>query len=256
MTIRVLDDAPSIRDSVSAEEWQARVDLAACYRLAARFGMSELIRTHISARVPGTAHGFLMKPDGFLFDEVTASSLVAIDPNGNPLRPSPYDVNRAGFVIHSAVHLAREDAQCVLHIHTRDGTVVSAQKDGLLPLSQQALRFYGDIAYHDYEGISLDLDEREQLIADLGGCSVMFLRNHGLLSLGRTVAEAFNRAYYLQLACQIQLAAQASGAELIMLSTEIGERTAAQVASFGPLGERDWPALIRLLDREAPGYRD
>jgi ribulose-5-phosphate 4-epimerase/fuculose-1-phosphate aldolase len=255
MTTSTLKQTAPFGEDMSDEEWQARVDLAACYRVVDYFGMSELIRTHISARVPGTAHVFLMKPDGLLFEEVTASSLVKLDVDGNVISDPTQRVNKAGFTIHSAVHMARADAQCVLHVHTRDGTAVSAQKNGLLPLSQHSARFHGDIGYHDYEGIALDLDERERLIAHLGGHSVLMLRNHGLLTIGRSMAEAFNRAYYLELACQVQIAAQASGAELIYLPQDVCERTAAQVREFGPLGERDWPALLRLLDRQSSDYR-
>jgi len=236
-------------------EWRVRVDLAACYRLVDYFGMSELIRTHISARAPGTVDEFFMKPDSLLFEEVTASSLIKVNAHKEVSNERNIQVNRAGFTIHSAVHMARPDAQCVLHIHTRDGTAVAAQKDGLLPLSQHAARFYGKVGYHDYEGITLDPEERKRLTIHLGTNSVLILRNHGLLTVGRSIAEAFSHAYYLELACQVQISAQSSGVELIHLPKDICERTAAQARGLGSPGERDWPALLRLLDHKSPNFR-
>ena len=197
---------------MNATEQRLRQELAACYRLIAHFRMSDLIFTHISLRLPGPEHHFLINPYGLLFDEITASSLVKIDLQGRPVEPSPHPVNPAGFVIHSAIHAAREDAHCVLHTHTRAGCAVAALECGLLPVNQMSMEFYGRVAYHAYEGIALDMDEQQRLVADLGDKPVMILRNHGLLATGGSVAEAFLRMYYLEKACEIQLAAQSAGA--------------------------------------------
>src|SRR2546428_8042668 len=188
----------SLREQASQEEWQARVDLAAAYRLVALYGWDDLIFTHISARVPGPDHHFLLNPYGMMFDEVTASSLVKIDPDGNKVMDSPYFINPAGFTIHSAVHAAREDALCVMHLHTDYGIAVSAQKSGLLPISQQAMFPSASLAYHDYEGLALNEDEKPRLVSDLGDKKNMILRNHGLLTPGRTAAEAFLAMYILE----------------------------------------------------------
>ncbi len=249
---------PSVRDQVSEEEWQARVDLAACYRLAAMHGWTDLIYTHISARVPGTDDHFLLNPFGFMFEEVTASSLVKLDTEGEIVMPSPHAVNAAGFTIHSAVHEARHDMACVMHTHTVSGMAVSAQEDGLLPLAQTSLVFHGALSYHDYEGIALDLDERERLVADLGENTAMILRNHGLLTCGRSVAEAFVTMYMLEKACELQLAAQAGGT-LRLIPEEVCTHTARQFQRDPDAGgdghfALTWAALLRQLDRVNPGY--
>ncbi len=249
---------PSVRDQVSEEEWQTRVDLAACYRLAAMHGWTDLIYTHISARVPGTDDHFLLNPFGFMFEEVTASSLVKLDTEGGIVMPSPYAVNAAGFTIHSAVHEARHDMACVMHTHTVSGMAVSAQEDGLLPLAQTSLVFHGALSYHDYEGIALDLDERERLVADLGENTAMILRNHGLLTCGRSVAEAFMTMYMLEKACELQLAAQAGGT-LRLIPEEVCTHTARQFQRDPDAGgdghvALTWAALLRQLDRVNPGY--
>ena len=195
---------PSLKNSVSDAEWQARLDLAATYRLVALYGWDELIFTHISARVPGPEHHFLVNPYGMLFEEITASTLVKVDMDGAVVGASEFPVNPAAFTIHSAVHMSRADAGCVIHLHTLDGVAVSAQEQGLLPLDQHAMLLLGDLAYHDYEGVALDLDERERLIADLGERNVMILRNHGTLTVGKTCADAFMRMFFLERACAIQ----------------------------------------------------
>jgi ribulose-5-phosphate 4-epimerase/fuculose-1-phosphate aldolase len=259
MSVAYDQKARSIRDQVSEAEWGLRVDLAACYRLVARQGWDDLVFTHISARVPGPEHHFLINPYGLMFHEVTASSLVKIDLDGNVVLDSGYPVNRAGFVIHSAVHQAREDAKCVLHLHTDQGMAVSAQKGGLLPITQTAATVYGDLAYHDYEGIAVDLDERERLVADLGDRHFMILRNHGTLTVGETVADAFVRMFALERACKVQVMAMAGGAELTMPSEQAirqaGELQRTGFAS-GAIGDLAWPALLRTLDAEDPSYRD
>src|SRR5215212_6778789 len=205
----------SVENRVSAEEWEARVNLAACYRLAAYFRMTDLIYTHISARVPGPEHHFLINAFGLLWDEISASTLVKVTLDGDIVDdPTGNGINRAGYVIHSAVHRARSDIECVMHTHTAAGIAVSAQEDGLLPLSQHAMRFTGNLAYHDYEGLALELDEQARLTQDLGAHKVMILRNHGLLACGESVAEAFDLMYYLERACQSQINAMAGGAKL------------------------------------------
>src|SRR5438309_7848669 len=205
----------TIPGQVSDAEWQARIDLAAAYRLVARYGWDDLIFTHISARVPGGEHHFLLNPYGMMFDEVTASSLVKVDLDGNKVMDSPYQVNPAGFTIHSAVHAARADALCVMHLHTDYGIAVSAQKDGLLPISQQSMFPLASLAYHGYEGLALNEEEKPRLVADLGSSNSMILRNHGLLTIGSSVAEAFLSMYVLERACKIQILAQSGGAELL-----------------------------------------
>jgi ribulose-5-phosphate 4-epimerase/fuculose-1-phosphate aldolase len=250
---------PSARGRVSKEEWEVRVDLAAAYQLAALFRWTDLIYTHFSARVPGTEH-MLINPYGLMFDEITASSLVKIDMAGNALDdPTGMGVNEAGFVIHGCVHEARPEISCVLHTHTRAGVAVSAQKCGLLPLSQHALRVQAQVTYHDYEGIALEMDERERLARDLGRTSkAMILRNHGLLTLGDTVREAFELMYYLDCACQIQVDALAGGMQNVQLMSEQAARTAA--AQFERPDRtsvhKDWPALLRMLDRKGVNYRE
>ncbi len=237
-----------------ASEREIRVQLAACYRLMHRFGMTDLIYTHVSARLPGGEGHFLLNPYGLAFDEITASNLVRVDRDGNPVGESDWPVNRAGFVIHSAVLAARADVNCVLHTHTRAGIAVSTLACGLLPISQHALKFHGRIGYHDYEGIACDLDERRRLVADLGPHDAMILRNHGLLTVGASVAEAFVTNYFLEMACKIQIDAQATGAELVQPSPEICEHTARQYETGGEISP--WGALLRLLDRADPSWRD
>ncbi|EPJ8758521.1 class II aldolase/adducin family protein [Pseudomonas putida] len=251
---------------MNATEQRLRQELAACYRLIAHFRMSDLIFTHISLRLPGPEHHFLINPYGLLFDEITASSLVKIDLQGRPVEPSPHPVNPAGFVIHSAIHAAREDAHCALHTHTRAGCAVAALECGLLPVNQMSMEFYGRVAYHAYEGIALDMDEQQRLVADLGDKPVMILRNHGLLATGGSVAEAFLRMYYLEKACEIQLAAQSAG-QVILPPVEVCAHTERQFnapgrgVKQGELIDPDalqlaWAALLRMLERVAPGYQD
>jgi len=252
--------APS-RINCSEEEWRVRCDLAALYRLVAHFRMTDFIYTHISARVPGPEHHFLINRYGVLFDQMRASDLVKIDLHGNIVEEGAETkrVNAAGFTIHSALHMAREDAFCVVHTHTAAGIAVSAQKEGLLPISQHALKFYGHLAYHGYEGVALDLDERERLVADLGGHRAMILRNHGLLVAGRSIPEAFNLIYYLERACQAQIAAQSGGAELVFPPEEVRRKTAAQ---FNGDPERSlahsewaWGSALQLIEGSKTDWR-
>ncbi|WP_448652009.1 class II aldolase/adducin family protein [Pseudomonas fluorescens] len=249
-----------------SQEQHLREELAACYRLIAHYRMSDLIFTHISVRIPGPEHHFLINPYGLMFDEITASCLVKIGLDGRAIEPSPYAVNPAGFVIHSAIHGAREDAQCVLHTHTRAGCAVAALECGLLPVNQISMEFYGKVAYHDYEGVALDMAEQRRLVHDLGDKPVLMLRNHGLLTLGETVSEAFLRMYYLEKACDIQIAAQSCG-KLVLPAAEVCAYTEQQFNNPGrALGEGEladldamqlaWAALLRMLDRVSPGYRD
>ena len=250
--------------TVSSEELRLRRELAAVYRLVAHFRMTDLIFTHISVRLPGPEHHFLINPYGLLFEEITASNLVRIDLSGHAVEDSQHPVNPAGFVIHSAVHAARPDAHCVLHTHTRAGCAVAAQQHGLLPLNQISMEFYGRLGYHDYEGVALNLAEQRRLVADLGRHPAMILRNHGLLTVGETPAQAFLRMYYLDKACEIQTAAAAAGTPLIVPDPEVCELTARQL-----VGEDDssdlqddkayefaWGALLRLVERIAPDYKD
>lgn len=248
----------NIRDQVSDEEWQLRVDLAACYRAIAMHGWDDLVFTHVTARVPGAEDHFLINAYGMMFEEITASSLVKIDLNGAKVLDSPYPVNPAGFVIHSAVHDVRHDAACVLHTHTRAGVAVSAQKEGLLPLSQTSLFPYATLAYHDYEGVALNDDEKPRLVADLGDKHAMILRNHGLLTVGPTIADAFLMMYMLETACQIQVMAQSSGGELVHVPAPIVDGISAQAKQVtkGLGGSLMWPGLLRKLDRRDPSYRD
>ena len=241
----------------SPEEWKLRVELAAAYRLAALYGWTDLVFTHISARIPGPDHHFLINPYGLMFDEITASSLVKVDQHCNKLSDSPHPVNPAGFVIHSCIHAARDDAACVLHTHTRAGVAVSAQRAGLLPISQQSIFVVPTLAYHDYEGVALREDEQPRLQADLGTSNFLMLRNHGLLTIGRSVAEAWLNMYILENACRIQIDAQAGG-ELIPIAPAILEGTAQvlKTATAGQGAGIAWPALLRKLDRESPGYKD
>lgn len=245
-----------VRSQVSPEEWQLRVDLAACYRLVALYGWSDLVFTHISARVPGPEHHFLINPYGLMFDEITASSLVKVDQQCNKVIDSPYHVNPAGFVIHSAVHAARPDAQCVLHTHTRAGVAVSAQQCGILPISQQSTFVLASLAYHDYEGVAFREDEKPRLQADLGRANFLVLRNHGLLVVGKSIADAFLSMYTFEATCNIQIAAQAGG-ELTMVNPAIvaGVSEAMRVQTGGMGGAFVWPSLIRKLDRLDQGYK-
>jgi ribulose-5-phosphate 4-epimerase/fuculose-1-phosphate aldolase len=257
MNARINVSSDDVRRSVSPEEWQIRVDLAACYRMVAHYRWDDLVFTHISARVPGPEHHFLINPYGFMFDEVTASSLVKVDLAGNRVMPSPYSINPAGYIIHSAVHEAREDAHCVVHVHTRDGVAVSCQEQGLLPISQIGLFALSSLAYHNYEGVALNPAEKARLVADLGRSNFMILRNHGLLTCGRTVPEAFLFMYSLQRACETQLAAQSSGAELIPVPQPIvdGFRVQAEKVLSNLGAEIVWPGVLRKLDRLDPSFR-
>ena len=246
----------SVKDRVSTEEWEARVNLAAAYRLVAMYGWDDLVFTHISSRVPNTDHHFLINPYGMMFEEVTASSLVKIDADGNKIDDSPYDVNPAGFTIHSAIHAAREDAHCVMHTHSLNGVAVSTQKEGLLPISQQATLVLSNLGYHDYEGIALNEDEKPRLVNDLGENVFLMLRNHGLLTVGQSPADAFLAMYIFEAACMIQVRALAGSRELIPVQQDIldGVREAAQVVTRGMFGGLAWPGLLRKLDRQNPGY--
>ena len=251
----------SVQDRVSPQEWEVRVKLAAAYRLAALKRWTDHIYTHFSARVPGPDEHSLINPFGLLFDEITASNLVKVDIDGTVVDdPTGLGINYAGYVIHSAIHAARHDLQAVLHTHTRDGIAVSAQKDGLLPISQHAIAFSGRVAYHGYEGIALDLDERERLVADLGDKSVMILRNHGLLTGGVSVEHAFQQLHNLEYACNIQIAAQSAGnAELVIPPREVIAKVEEQAKvikdGHGPGVSRHWNALIRELERTGTDYK-
>ena len=250
-----------VRDRVSDEEWQTRVDLAACYRLGARYGMTDLIYNHITARVPGEDGHILINPYGFLYTEITASSLYKIDLDGNVvLKPDThYGINHAGYVIHSAVHGARHDVVCVIHTHSRAGMAVSAMKCGLLPLAQTSMRFLR-IAYHDFEGIADNVDERERLVRDLGDQEAMILRNHGLLVVGRTVPAAFNVLFRLERACQVQVMALSCNTELVYPPQDILEDTYERMlpkpGRAARNGDLAWPALLRKLDRTDPSYKN
>ena len=249
---------PTVRDQVSDDEWQLRVDLAACYRLIAMHGWDDLVFTHISARVPGPDEHFLINAYGLLFEEMTASSLVKVDLDGNVVLDSPHFINPAGFTIHSAVHEARTDVGCVLHTHTKAGVAVSIQADGLLPLSQIALIPLVSLGYHDYEGIALNPDEKARLVADLGDSMFLILRNHGLLTAAATIPDAFLAMYALETACQTQIMAQSTGAELIHVAPQIvaGIKAQQEEVMKGLGGQLAWPGLLRKLDRANPGYRD
>jgi ribulose-5-phosphate 4-epimerase/fuculose-1-phosphate aldolase len=244
-------------------EAELRVQLAACYRLVSHFGMDDLIYNHISARVPGREHHFLINPYGLLFSEITASSLVKIDLDGCKVEHSDHDVNRAGFVIHSAIHAGRPDALCVLHTHSDAGTAISAVPNGLAPVSQFAMRYQGHTGFHDYEGVALETGERERLVRDLGPHHTLVLRNHGILTVGRTIPEAFILMYYFEKAARVQLLAQgglAHGERLALPQPEVTQLAARQFTEFAgdilPPGTREWPAFLRLLERTQPDYRD
>jgi len=248
----------SVRELVPAEEWQARIDLAAAYRLVADYGWDDLVFTHISARVPGPEHHFLINPYGMMFEEITASSLVKVDLEGNIVMDSEYSINPAGFTIHSAVHAAREDAICVMHLHTDHGIAVSAQELGLLPISQQALFVLASLGYHDYEGLALNDEEKPRLVADLGKKTFLILRNHGLLTVGQSVADAFLSMFLLERACRIQILAQSGGSKLVPIPEKILGQIPAQeaVVTKGGRGQLAWPGLLRRLDRIGSNYRD
>lgn len=252
---------PSLKEVVSAEEWALRCDLAACYRLVAAYGWSDLVFTHISAKLPdsvtGGEHQFLINPYGLMFDEITASSLVKVDMACNKLHDTPFPVNPAGFVIHSAVHEARPEAQCVLHTHTRAGVAVSAQKHGVLPISQQSTFVLASLAYHAYEGVAFRPDEKPRLQADLGQADYLVLRNHGLLTVGRSIAGAFLSMYTFENTCRIQIDALAGGSELTQVDPRIlaGMADVMRVATAGQGAQIAWPALLRKLERMDPSYK-
>jgi ribulose-5-phosphate 4-epimerase/fuculose-1-phosphate aldolase len=249
-------EIPSLQGKVSEEEWAVRVDLAAAYRMVAYYGWDDLIFTHLSARIPGPEHHFLLNPYNLMFEEVTASSLIKVDVSGNPVDPTPFITNPAGFTIHSAVHMAREDAQSVMHVHTPAGQAVSAHSEGLLPLTQTAMLVRGDLAFHDYEGVAVDLGERERLIADLDGKNLMLLRNHGLLAVGKNVGECFVRLYFLERACQAQIMALSAG-EAINNPPQGSPEVTAQQGQVGVALAANllaWPALKRKAYRLDPSF--
>lgn len=246
----------SVKDSVSEQEWALRVDLAAAYRLVAMHGWDDLVFTHISARIPGPDHHFLINPYGMMFEEITASSLIKVDLHGEKVAQSPYPVNPAGFTIHSAVHAAREDAQCVMHTHSINGVAVSAQKEGVLPLSQQSLFVLSSLGYHTYEGVALNDEEKPRLVADLGANNFLMLRNHGLLTAGKTIADAFLYMYLFEASCMIQVRALAGAKEMVLVDSRIvaGIQQQAEQVTKGLGGGLAWPGLLRKLDRKNPGY--
>jgi ribulose-5-phosphate 4-epimerase/fuculose-1-phosphate aldolase len=251
------DAATAVRTRVSAAEWEQRVALAACYRLVALYGWDDLIFTHISARVPGPEHHFLINPYGWLFSEITASSLVKVDLDGRKVDSSPHEINPAGFTIHSAIHAARDDAHCVLHVHSVNGVAVSAQRDGVLPLSQHSIFVLSSLAYHDYEGVALEDDEKPRLVRDLGDKRCLMLRNHGLLTVGPTVADAFVAMYFFEATCMMQVRAQAGGGPLVKIGQPIIDGAQAQwrKVTHGAGAGLAWPALLRKLDRVDPSYK-
>jgi ribulose-5-phosphate 4-epimerase/fuculose-1-phosphate aldolase len=254
-----MQTAPTdIRDRITPEEWEQRVALAAAYRLVAHFHWDDLVFTHLSARVPGREHHFLINPYGMSFDEITASNLVKIDLGGNKVMASPHEINPAGFTIHSAIHAAREDARCVLHVHSINGAAVSAQRRGVLPISQQSIFVLSSLAYHDYEGVALREDEKSRLVRDLGDKNFFMLRNHGLITVADNVPDAFLFLYTFEAACMIQLRAQAGGEELILIDARIVATAQQQAATVTKEagGELAWPALLRKLDRIDPSYRN
>ncbi len=251
--------SPSLKNNLSREEWQTRVDLAACYRLVAQYGWDDLVFTHITAKIPDAENQFLINPYGMMFAEITASSLVKIDSDGNKLDvDNPYPVNPAGFTIHSAIHAARHDAKCVLHVHTPNGIAVSAQKGGVLPISQQSIFVLVSLAYHGYEGVALNDAEKPRLVRDLGDNTFFMLRNHGLLTVGETIADAFQAMYIFEATCMIQVRAQAGGGELISIPQPIldGAKQQLKVVTKGLGGNLAWPGLLRKLDRIDTSFRD
>ncbi|MDQ3080366.1 MAG: class II aldolase/adducin family protein [Pseudomonadota bacterium] len=249
---------PSLKGKVSDEEWAIRVDLAAAYRLVAYFGWDDLVFTHLSARIPGPEHHFLLNPYQLMFEEVTASSLVKVDVDGNPVDPTPFITNPAGFTIHSAVHMAREDAHAVMHLHTPAGQAVSAHEEGLLPITQTAMLVLGDLAFHEYEGVAVDHDERARIVADLGTKGAMLLRNHGTLAVGSNVGECFVKLYFIERACQAQIMALTAGDRLSRPPQGAAELAAQQGAAGLKLAANflAWPALKRKAYRLDPGFAD
>ena len=254
-----LKPVSGVKEQVSAEEWAIRVDLAAAYRLVAMYGWDDMIFTHLSARVPGPEHHFLINPYNLMFEEITASSLVKIDVDGHPVMETPYITNAAGFTIHSALHMARDDAMAVMHVHTKAGQAVSAQAAGLMPLTQTAMLIRDEVTYHEYEGVATDLEERERLVQDLGSKDAMILRNHGTLTVGRSVADCFVKLYYLERACEAQVMALTAGPDGLYNPPQGTPEKAAGQGKYG-LGmvaeKLAWPALLRKLDRMDPGFRD
>ena len=249
-------DIPSLKDKVDADEWKIRVDLAAAYRLVAYYGWDDLVFTHLSARIPGPEHHFLLNPYQLMFEEVTASSLVKVDMQGLPVGETPFITNAAGFTIHSALHMARPDAHAVMHLHTPHGQAVSAHAEGLLPLTQTAMLIRDDVAFHEYEGVAVDLDERERIIADMGDKGAMLLRNHGTLTVGESVGEAFVRMYFLERACEAQILALSAGDKLSTPPQGSPEVTAQQ-GKMGlkmAAGALAWPALLRKAYRLDPSF--
>ena len=259
-----IDTATARPANMDAAEWETRVDLAACYRLVDHYGMTDLHLNHISARVPGRDEHFLINPFGMMYEEITASSLIKVDLAGKIIsNATEYGINLAGYVIHSAIHAARHDVACVLHTHTNAGMAVSVLKCGLLPLTQTAMR-WGKVAYHDFEGVAVEIGERERIVADLGDCDVMIMRNHGLLAVGQTIGQAFNNIYRLERACETQLLAMACNAEISMPPQAVIARSNAQLTvqpspdakgKNRPHGSLEWPALKRMLDRRDPSYK-
>ncbi len=254
-----MTNIPSLKAEVSPEEWQTRIDLAAAYRLVAMYGWDDLVFTHITAKVPGSTPGseeFLINPYGQMFEEISASSLVKINLQGEKLMDSPFPINPAGFLIHSCVHEAREDAKCVMHTHSINGVAVSAQKEGVLPISQQSLYVLASLSYHDYEGVALNDEERPRLVRDLGDEIFLMLRNHGLLTVGGTVAEAFLAMYIFEAACMVQVRALAGDRKLIPIPDQIlaGAKQMKEQVTHGLGGALVWPGLLRKLDRQMPGY--
>ena len=249
-------EIPPMQDKVSPEEWKVRVDLAAAYRMVAYYGWDDLIFTHLSARIPGPEHHFLLNPYQLMFEEVTASSLVKVDVNGNPVDSTPFITNPAGFTIHSAVHMAREDAHAVMHLHTPAGQAVSAHEEGLLPLTQTAMLVRSDLAFHDYEGVATDLEERERIVADLGNKGGMLLRNHGTLAVGGNVGECFIKLYFIERACQAQIMALSAGDRLNNPPQGTPELAAEQGGAGLKLAANllAWPALLRKAYRLDPGF--
>ena len=258
MALRPVSNVKTVRDQVSPEEWQKRVDLAACYRLMDLYGMTEMSANHITTQVPGEPGAFLLNPHGMLYDQMTASCFIKVNLAGDILfNPTDYTINKAGYVIHSCIHAARHDIDCIIHSHTIAGMAVSAMKCGLLPLAQTSMRF-ARIAYHDYEGVVLNTDEQPRLLANLGDGEAMILRNHGLLTVGASIPEAFNTMFRLERACQVQVAAMAANTELtlppepvVMYSYRLYQPGVRR--RFGVL---EWPALLKKLDRIDPSFRD
>ncbi len=259
MVVDAASPAPRVREQVSEDEWTLRCDLAAAYRMFAHLGWDDLIFTHLSARIPGPEHHFLLNPYNLMFDEITASSLIKVDQAGEAVMETPHMTNPAGFVIHSALHMAREDAHCVMHLHTIAGQAVSAQKQGLIPTCQTAMiAAAGGLAYHEYEGIATDMDERDRLIADMGEAKAMILRNHGHLTVGETVGQAFTAMYFLERGCQVQIAAQSGGAQLHDAPGEAVDKSRAQAGAGAALISDflAWPAVKRKMLRLYPDLED